>query len=289
MSSLNRRASLWAARPKKPYPLWLCLVCVVSACTGPLQRANQIAEAAGLRTEQLTSSRFQHTAYLRLESDESELWVFVDGDGSPWIDRGRTIAADPTPSNPLALRLAAATPGSVLYLGRPCYFAAHRAKNCEASVWTSGRYSSAVVDSMCEVLSQFLAQHPYRHVILVGYSGGGALVTLVAGKIPAAVSVATVAGNLDIDSWAALHGYSPLSNSLNPALKARLPAAMQQIHLVGEKDTNVPPSAMRAYLSHMPPAAIWNFPDFDHVCCWVQEWPRILPRLRQAFVNYHLR
>ena len=257
----------------------LGLIITLIACTTPIGQADRIASAGGLQPLWLAGSRFHHAGYYRPQPSHTRLWVFLDGDGSPWIRQGTAIATDPTPRNPLGLRLAAATPGSVLYLGRPCYFAARADAACDSRQWTDGRYGRAVVDSLSEVLAGFLARHRFDSVVLVGYSGGGTLAALVAPQLPGITAVVTIAGNLDTDAWIALHGYRPLTDSLNPALAPPLPAGLRQIHLVAAKDGTVPQAAMTRYLSRVPPGQIWNFAEFDHVCCWVQQWPSILQRL----------
>ncbi len=48
--------------------------------------------------------------------------VYIEGDGRAYVNR-RTPSNDPTPGNPMALRLALADPSlRVLYLGRPCQY-----------------------------------------------------------------------------------------------------------------------------------------------------------------------
>jgi hypothetical protein len=32
----------------------------------------------------------------------------------------------------------------------------------------------------------------------------------------------------------------------------------------------------------MPPERIWRYADFDHTCCWVEQWPEIFARLDAA-------
>ena len=65
-------------------------------------------------------------------------------------ERAAEIAADPTPRNPLALRLAAVDPADqVLYLARPCqYTAAETAPDSDPKNWSSHRTAEAVVAAM---------------------------------------------------------------------------------------------------------------------------------------------
>jgi pimeloyl-ACP methyl ester carboxylesterase len=251
-------------------------------CATPQRRADTIAAAAGLQPLWLNGSRFRHYAYFRDQPSPRRLWVFIDGDGSPWIEGGTKPASDPTPHNPLALSLAAKTPGAVLYLGRPCYFLARSDAVCTPHVWTDGRYGAEVVDSLVSVLSGFMRGHAVSDVVLVGYSGGGTLAALMAPRIGSSVivSVVTIAGNLDPDQWTALHGYEALVTSLNPARQSPIPENIRQVHLVGARDSNVPPVTAARYLARVPPRQVWTFMDFDHRCCWVEQWPMLLARLQ---------
>jgi hypothetical protein len=265
--------------------LWpgLLLMAVASACVNPTHTAEHVARKGGLERLILTGAGYQHLAYERVGADGDLLVIFIDGDGRPWIDGGRRAAPDPTATVPLALELAAHTPESVLYLGRPCYFSVQRDTQCVPRTWTSDRYSAQMVATMLAATNEYLARHHFDRVLLVGYSGGGTLAVLMAAEVPHALGVVTIAGNLDPDSWTAFHRFLPLTGSLNPALQPPLPANLQEWHLVGGRDTNVPYQVARRYLERDAAARIWRYPNFDHACCWVDAWPAIFARLRADF------
>jgi hypothetical protein len=207
------------------------------------------------------------------------LVLFIDGDGSPWVGGGRRIATDPTPRRPLALELAGLTAASVLYIGRPCYMEQTQPPECAARLWTAERYSAQVVASMSAAAAAYITKHNFKHVLLVGYSGGGAIGALMVPAVPHLVGYVSIAGNLDPDTWARLHGYLPLEGSLNPALQPPLPADLPQWYLVGGRDENVSAAATARYFERVPADRVWSFPRFDHVCCWVREWPSIYARI----------
>jgi pimeloyl-ACP methyl ester carboxylesterase len=207
------------------------------------------------------------------------LVLFVEGDGTPWDDEGARIASNPTPRVPLALKLAAETPGSVLYLGRPCYFEGEPPPPCTPSLWTSERYSSAVVSSMVAAADAFASAHGISRVLLVGYSGGGTVAALMAPRMRSVAGVVTIAANLDTEAWVKWHGYLPLTGSLNPFLQPPLPAGLPEWHLVGGRDVNVPYSTVQRYFERVPPASILRYPTYDHVCCWEALWPTLLQQL----------
>lgn len=264
--------------------LWtLALVLVVGGCTSPTPRARAYAQRHGMTAMELQGTRFQHEVFAKPDgsADSATLYVFIEGDGSPWVDAGTTVAEDPTPHRPLALELAAATPHAV-YVGRPCYFEARRQAICAPDLWTSGRYSHDVVDSLAAAVRRYAAANGDPPLILIGYSGGGTLAVLMAAQLPAVRAVVTIAADLDVDAWARWHRYLPLSASKNPATEPPLAGAIQQWHLVGGKDDNVPEALDQRYFDQLRPDQVWRYPDFDHVCCWLEQWASILARIEAA-------
>jgi pimeloyl-ACP methyl ester carboxylesterase len=251
----------------------------IVGCTTPERYAQTLARSHGLEPLLLQGAGFQHHAFWAGRGASDLLVLFIDGDGSPWIHGGRRIARDPTPRAPLALELAARTPSSVLYLGRPCYLEITCPPECSERLWTSQRYSSDVVSSMSTAASAFISEHHFKRVLLVGYSGGGALAVLMARTVPHISGLVTIAGNLDPQMWATLHGYLPLEGSRNPSLEPPLPPDLKQWYLMGGRDTNVPAAATARYFQRIPQERVWSFARFDHACCWVDEWPSIFARI----------
>ena len=99
--------------------------------------AERIAASGGLAPEVVAAGRFDLLAYRRLApGDGDRLVVYIEGDGLAWINRGQ-ISEDPTPTDPVALRLAARDDAaSVLYLARPCQFVTgSEARNCAPRYW----------------------------------------------------------------------------------------------------------------------------------------------------------
>jgi hypothetical protein len=255
----------------------LVVVATITGCATPAAHARALARSHGLEPLMLQGTRFQHHAFARGAS--GLLVLFIEGDGSPWVDGGRQVAADPTPHAPLALELAASTPASVLYLGRPCYLEVTRPPECSEPLWTSQRYSSEVVASMSAAAATYIKEQHFEQVLIVGYSGGGTLAALMAKNLPHVSGVVTIAGNLDPDAWVQLHGYLPLTGSLNPSLEPPLPAQLKQWYLVGERDENVPAAATARYFARVPQERVWSYARFDHKCCWAQAWPSIFTRI----------
>lgn len=253
--------------------LWPIVACLLLAgCATPQQHLDQLAEQAGFERLLLAGKGFHHVAY-RNAAREGPLHVYLEGDGTPWLNR-YTIAPDPTPRRPLALELMARDPAASLYLGRPCYHGLQNEPGCSPLLWTARRYGPTVVVSLSAALHDYLARRPHRELVLIGYSGGGVLAMLLAERFPQTRAVVTIAADLDIEAWTTYHGFSPLLGSLNPARRAPLP--VNQLHLAGGRDDNVPPALIRAAVADQPCAQIRVLSGYDHRCCWSDRWPELL-------------
>ena len=256
-------------------PLLLLYGCAVS----PEKNVARLAAAAGFQRAEVRGDPFLHLVYFNyVDHKGGTLHVYLEGDGTPWIDE-RWIAADPTPRNPLMLRLMALDHAPSVYLGRPCYFGLSDTPPCSPEFWTSGRYSEPVVASMQAALRHILDEGRFVDVVLIGHSGGGTLAMLLADRISQTRAIITIAGNLDTDAWAALHNYSPLADSLNPALQAPLPHTIYQLHLIGGRDRRITPALIRPVIMKQSSAQLQVIEKFDHVCCWRDMWPAILTTL----------
>ena len=249
------------------------------ACTTPTVRNDAFAATSGFTRQVIRGADFSHVAYIakrRIEAHKENVWhVYIEGDGMPWIRR-RVIATDPTPSEPLMLRLMAQDSHPAIYLGRPCYYGMARDLACNPWVWTYGRYSEPVVESMRTALVTLTDANAITALVLIGHSGGGTLAMLLAERLPQVRLVVTLAGNLDIDAWTTRHGYTALTHSLNPARRPPLPSHIDQLHYVGENDKNVPPEMLEAAVKQQQNAQLFVLDDPGHQQGWDNYWTKIL-------------
>ena len=252
---------------------------VLGACVSPPDRLEAMARDMGLTEDRVRGGQFELIVYRNRDVLPSErLHVYLEGDGTPWITRTH-IAPDPTPRNPLALRLMALDPAPALYLARPCYNGTARAPGCSPWLWTSGRYSEVVVASMAAALRSLITAQAVSEVALIGYSGGGVIAWQLAQRISEVSVLVTIAANLDIDGWTYRHGFSRLTGSLNPAAGPSMRAGVEQWHLVGRDDENVPPTILGALAPQLGPAVRVLIEESDHSCCWLQLWPDMLRKI----------
>jgi len=263
----------------KKIGLFLLFLTMLSGCATPTSRLHSLAQSHNFDHSTVNTHGFAHLVYTRNLTDaqnnaKSVLHVYLEGDGSPWKYRVVTMP-DPTPREPLVLRLMAKDQAPTAYIGRPCYNGTSQDEGCDLSLWTSGRYSKTVIRSMTGVIRTIIDEHGFTEVKLIGHSGGGALAMLIAAKIPEVTHVVTVAGNLDTDGWTAHHGYSRLYTSLNPAAQPDLPERILQWHLVGGRDSIVPPSIVRGYILDQKNALGIQVQSYNHGCCWESLWGSI--------------
>jgi pimeloyl-ACP methyl ester carboxylesterase len=254
-----------------------CTLLLGACATDPTALFSAHAERGGLEAGTVEGAGFRHRLYARAPGhaapDPSTLHIYYGGDGSPFI-AGRHIARDPTPRRPLILDLMQQDPFSAVYLGRPCYHGLMT--GCDAALWTVARYSPAVVDSMVAATTTVIDARDPERVVLVGYSGGGALAVLVAERLQRIDAVVTVAANLDLTAWTTHHGYTPLHDSIDPADEAGSRPGLNHLHLSGSDDDNVPPATQQRALEKLPPGAARTLIGFDHRCCWVAAWAELM-------------
>lgn len=249
------------------------LAAACSGCAANGERIDAQAAAMGLARTDVVHVGLRSHAYMKPGATGNTLTAFLEGDGQPWR-RDIGINFDPATGNPIALHLLARTSGPVAYFVRPCYLSTREA-GCNPDLWTSARYSEAVIDSMAAAIGDSMRRANAKSVELVGYSGGGALAVLVAERLAGVASVTTIGANLDIEAWTTHHGDLPLERSLNPARSERA-HPWRELHLQGARDSIVPRATTDAYFARYPNAQRRVIAEFDHVCCWVEAWPQLL-------------
>ncbi|WFP52187.1 alpha/beta hydrolase [Methylomonas sp. EFPC3] len=257
----------------------LTLAISLAGCISPVAKLHQQARDLDLVALDLDGGKFTLRGFRNRPIPATErLHVYLEGDGRPW-ERGLIPAAEPTTRDSAVLPLMAGDPAPSLYLGRPCYNGRTEDPGCSTELWTGGRYGESVVASMAQALLNFAEQNGYRELVLIGHSGGGTLALLLAERLPQTVAVITLAGNYDIDRWTDYHGYQRLQNSLNPAIRpaGRVP----EWHLLGERDTTIPPALFESGLRARPHAHVIRV-DADHSRGWQAIWPEMLRRLPSA-------
>lgn len=258
-------------------------LCSCATIPSPAERRELAAQLAGARGWQgrvLTTDRLPLFSYAPdRQAAGEQLTVYIEGDGFAWLTRSQP-SADPTPREPVALRLALAQPaGKIAYLARPCQYVDAERSGCSARYWTEARFAPEVIAATDQAVTQLKATTGAERLVLVGYSGGAAVAALLAARRDDVVRLVTVAGNLDHRAWTRHHGVSPLNASLNPADSLVRLAGLPQQHFVGERDTVIPPALVADFVARLgpqAPASVRVVEGFDHQCCWAERWPALL-------------
>jgi pimeloyl-ACP methyl ester carboxylesterase len=259
----------------------LALVGCAGARDHDLADARAIAAAGGLVPERLESRGMTVLGFERAGPPGGVLTIYIEGDGRAWLNPWQP-STDPTPTDPIALRLAVGDPSRpLLYLARPCQFETFA--GCAQPLWTNGRLSPEVVAVYQQLLDGALHRTGSTRLALIGYSGGGALAALLAERRRDVAWLVTVAGDLDLAAWTRLRRLAPLSGSLDPADDVMAIEALPQVHFTGADDEVVPAAVAESFLRRFRAgnaARLIVVPHFDHGCCWAASWPQLLRELR---------
>lgn len=225
----------------------------------------------------IQTSQFNLFSLQDMQNSCENIKIFVEGDGLSWISR-TTISSNPTPITPVGLKLMLSDNKSSckIYLARPCQYI--NSNMCEEKYWTSHRFNIKIIQSYDEALTNIKKDFPNSKFDLVGFSGGAAVVTLIATKRDDINSITSIAGNLDIDEWTKIQKITPLNGSLNPANYAKKLENIKQHHLLGTNDTVVPKEVFFSYLNKFEDKSniSYSFHDATHSCCWEDIYGKFL-------------
>jgi pimeloyl-ACP methyl ester carboxylesterase len=255
------------------------MLTLLAGCADPGRHAETMARTGHLQRGQVNTDSFVLTSFYRISNPDLPLTVYIEGDGFAW--RSRNIpSGDPTPHVATGLALAAADPGpNVVYLARPCQFTPQALDpGCNEAYWTHKRFSEEVVAAMNQAITHYAGQAPDQRINLIGYSGGGALVVLIAARRHDVTSLRTVAGNLDHAEVNRLHRVSATPESLNAIDEARQVAAIPQIHFSGTDDSVVPPLIAQRFVSATASQCARSIfvAGMTHESDWARRWPDLL-------------
>lgn len=282
----------------KSFKSWILLTSLLlcSGCgtifMGPFQDPNLYADTLAVRCafnkELVKTKDFTLTSYHKpFDSDANTLTVYIEGDGRSWARRNK-ISDNPTPLQPLVLKLAMLDKSSnVAYLARPCqYTPLENEQNCVPDIWTFQRFSEKVISNMNEAITKLKQESGAEKINLVGFSGGGAVVVLVAARRNDVVNIKTIAGDLDYEMMTEYHQTTPLTDCLNPKHFAGKIAHIPQYHYVGAEDPVVPSYITESFVqeiakTHPKNAHLLVLPKVSHQEGWEKLWPKFCEDIRK--------
>ena len=257
----------------------------VSGCsTMPMFRdrssvADTIAAHAGFTKEYIKAGDFTLMTYQKFNPPSDRIRIYIEGDGRAWETKYRA-SDDPTPLNPVALRLAAVDPaGNIAYISRPGQYSRTGTPECDPKYWTGYRFAREVISSVGEAIDQLKEKSSARYVELVGFSGGGAIAILVAARRGDVVSLRTVAGELDSKAFCQYHHVSQLEGSLDPMDAAQEVSHIPQRLFVGSNDKVVPGFIARNFVRQEGDNGHGRISVVDgptHTKGWQERWRDLL-------------
>ena len=272
----------------------LNIIILLSACTNTLwtsdiQLANTISEPARLKSNTYKAGQFIVHSRERYDKPGEDLNIYLEGDGLAWVSRTEP-SRDPTPDNPIGLRLAALDKApNVIWIARPCQYT-NIVENpmCKQYYWTIGRLSPEIVASVDLAITAAKKTSMARKIHLIGYSGGGGLAILIAGRRNDVATIRTVAGNIDHEAFTNLHRVTPMSQSIDPATMAGSINTIAQWHFYGEDDKVVPKLIGESYMKKSEfksCSQIQVISGVSHYRGWEAHWPRLLQETSQDRIN----
>jgi hypothetical protein len=265
---------------------YLLLAIFLSGCANQTQHkelASQLAHAGQLQAVEYSSSTFNLAGFQRISRNRQDIRIYIEGDGRAWLRPGKR-STDPTPSNPVALRLAALDPtDNVIYLARPCqYIGLQSASRCHSDYWTHKRFSDEVIRAYDDVLDQLQQRMQSVNIHLIGFSGGAAIAVLLAARRTDIASVSTIAGNLDPTTLNRDRGFSALLGSLDPLSSAKTNSQIPQRHFSGLRDKVIPSWVAKHYSAFSPECASTIEADASHAEDWEVVWLEHVLQLPQC-------
>jgi hypothetical protein len=248
-------------------------------CMDRAGAAKNIAGKAGFTKEHIKAGDFTLMTCQRFNKRSDNVSVYIEGDGRAWETKYR-LSGDPTPSNPVALKLAAVDPAdNIAYIARPGQYPPSGFPECDARYWSGFRFAPEVIYSFNRAIDILKEKSMAKHVELVGYSGGGAIAVLVAAQRSDVVALRTVAGNLDTNAFCTLHHVSQLDASLNPLDFAVKVAHIPQRHFVGRRDKVIPLAIAQSFVTMEKDkdyARITIVDSLSHNDGWHKRWKELL-------------
>lgn len=211
-----------------------------------IKLANTIASQSNLIKEDIKAKDFTLRVFRRNINTNRPLKIYIEGDGFAWINKN-TISPNPTPINPVALKLASLnTSSNIAYIARPCQYIS--TDNCKKKYWTNKIFSKKIINNINQVITILKNKTKSKKIELIGFSGGAAIAALISSKRDDIIKLTTIAGNLNHKLLYKYHHIKPMTDSLNPLNIASDISYISQVHYVGEFDKVVPLAVIQSFI-----------------------------------------
>ena len=262
----------------------LCSVALLAGCLTmypPMREetAKRIAMPVFMYHRTIDSQPFQIRAFERVHAEGEIAHLYIAEGNGPW--RTQTDALDPTPKNPVSLKLASEDGSpNVIYLGQPCqYMKAFEGTQCDKKYWTTHNFSPEVLDAYNSAIDEIKRRYRIPEFHIIGHDTGGTIASLIAAERGDILSLRTVAGVLDTETYAKIQGFTPSDDSANPADLAEKLQYVPQRHFIGRDDLEVTSAVHHKYALKINNDNCMNVSFVDnasHDEGWQSRWPSML-------------
>lgn len=261
-----------------------CSTALLSGCYGDMtvMRDNAAKRTAGpvfMIPRDIPTENFIIQSYERVYAEGKPATLYIEGDGTYTIAIESLSKDNPTPTDPVALRLAAQDGGdNVLWVARPCQYNKgwkDSKKECPSDYSTTKRFAPEVIETYNQVLDNMKSYYNIPSFDLVGYDGGAAIAVILGSQRADISSIRTVAGNLDPNTVANLNKQPHQEGSLNPMDFAAGIANIPQRHFIGKLDTLTPPAVYNSFAQAVSQGQCLNVSlvdNADHQSGWAEQW-----------------
>lgn len=271
------------SKTKEKAAIFVAFFIILTSCSSVDIRINKAYELAKKNDYQAITEqtkKFPIQTFVKNHHTHHAI-IYFEGDGLVLTSNG--IAFNPTPTDPMALRLASVDhrPYTKIVINRPCQYVS--CETCDNKYWTQARYSPEVIDSIIEIIGKMQKKYQFKTFDIFAYSGGAAIAFLIAPHFKQFIkSITTFAGNVDPFAWCKYHDCSPLNQSLNPIDNLEILKTITQKHFCGTSDHNTNIEITEAFQKKLNSNNIELIiiEGYDHDSNWPNCWETELTKLK---------
>ncbi len=155
------------------------------------------------------------------------LRFYIEGNGTP------------NPQKAISLSLAKEDDfDNIVVLTRPCQYIDNPI--CQnKSIWEEERYHPEILKEMQELTKYFIKKHQAKDIELIAYEDAAPIAFNIAQRIGGTKKIVTIAGVLDINSYAKQNKLPPFKNAQGVQNNYSFMSTIPQVHYVGSEDNVV--------------------------------------------------
>lgn len=270
-------------KTKKKAAVFVAFFLILIGCNNVEIRTNKafsLAQISGFKAVTEQTKKFPIQTFVK-NHETNHAIIYFEGDGLVLTSSG--IAFNPTPTDPMALRLASVDhrPYTQIVINRPCQYVT--CANCDNKYWTQERYSQEIIDSIIETIVLLQKKYQFETFEIIAYSGGAAVAFLITPHFKQLIkSITTFAGNVDPFAWCEYHDCLPLNQSLNPTDNLEILKKIPQKHFCGTSDQNTTIEITKAFQKKLNSNNIELIivEGYDHDSNWSNYWEKALTKLK---------